>query len=161
MHKTRSNSRQIVIMAADVTPDATACIVDDCVNDADPDAPFPICLFHVRDAFAYYAVHAADATQPRETSRIKPVLRKSEKIGRVYFIRRGDLIKIGWSQDVDRRIKQLDGDALLHDQPGTMHDEHLLHEAFADLLEPSLGREWFHEAPKLTAFIALLHNEAA
>lgn len=82
----------------------------------------------------------------------KPVERQNDP-GWVYYIRMGDVIKIGYATDVTKRMRAYPPSAeLLAAHPGTPQVERDMHKRFsADLAR---GREWFQESPELTAHIA-------
>lgn len=78
-----------------------------------------------------------------------------EWLGFVYFIRRADFVKIGFSTDPDARLRQIrmntpDKLELLLAVPGTMKDERRLH---ADLKRMRHQGEWFHDGPDVAAAI--------
>jgi hypothetical protein len=77
---------------------------------------------------------------------------------RIYFIRGGDLVKIGVTDDVRQRLRQLQVGSptkleLIGEMPGDENYERALHRAFAGLAEHG---EWFRLDGKLAEFIALL-----
>jgi hypothetical protein len=76
----------------------------------------------------------------------------------VYYLRRNDLIKIGWSGNLKARMRALRPDELLAVEPGCMHIETGRHHQFAEYRLPSGpdGDEWFRPAPELTAHIELI-----
>lgn len=68
--------------------------------------------------------------------------------GVVYFLKSNGFMKIGWTSDLDQRLKQYDPDArVLAVKPGTRKDETALHKKFADL--KTHRREWFGITPRL------------
>ena len=69
----------------------------------------------------------------------------------VYFAERDGRIKIGTSNQVDARMREL-GTALLCQLPGGFDIEKALHERFALY---ALGHEWFRDSPEIRAFIGL------
>lgn len=75
----------------------------------------------------------------------------------VYFLRRGNLIKIGHSRQLKKRIWCLAArpEDLLCLLPGGRDTERNVHERFAHLRATgrNLGREHFHPEPDLLAFI--------
>jgi hypothetical protein len=95
-----------------------------------------------------------------------------ESLGRVYFMRSGDHIKIGTSVNVDARLQEIRkaGSAafpegvnvketiLLASIPGSYEQERELHRHFAHLR--TVG-EWFTAAPELIEYIESLEVEAA
>lgn len=64
------------------------------------------------------------AAPPRARLAIK------DRAGVVYFMRFGQLIKIGFTTDLPQRVKSLRPDQLLALMPGTMRDEESLHARF-------------------------------
>ena len=78
--------------------------------------------------------------------------------GRVYFIGGGDLIKIGFTNDLKRRLKTLRATSpvplkVLCVIRGGKLRETAFHETFAHLRAHG---EWFRPAPELLAYIAIL-----
>lgn len=112
-----------------------------------------LCKRHLQKAWAtmeYLAANDPDMWPNGEPLQQRSV-RDVEAHGTVYFARVGELIKIGWSSDVDARLSHLHADAVFHTQPGTRHDERALHAKFNHLLVK--GREWFRADPELLAYI--------
>lgn len=75
--------------------------------------------------------------------------------GHVYFIRMGNMIKIGWSTDVDRRVSELSTTAAYalvveHTISGSMELEKFFHLRFADLRS---NNEWFFQKGELRDFL--------
>ena len=73
--------------------------------------------------------------------------------GTVYFIRKGNLIKIGWTGNMPKRMRELKPDQILATMPGTFQDEKNMHVRFRDLREQG---EWFRIGPDLVALIGSL-----
>lgn len=76
----------------------------------------------------------------------------------VYYLRKGDRIKIGWSGNLSARMRALRPDALLAVEPGCMHLETGRHHQFAEHRLPNTGDgdEWFTPAPELLAHVELI-----
>ncbi len=73
--------------------------------------------------------------------------------GHVYYLRVGDLIKIGFSADLARRIKEYPPNTVvLAAHPGTPRTERQMHERFSAHL--ARGREWFYPVDEITDHIA-------
>jgi hypothetical protein len=73
--------------------------------------------------------------------------------GWVYYIRMGDVIKIGYAIDVTKRMRAYPPSAeLLAAHPGTKAVERDMHKRFSEDL--ARGREWFRESDDLIAHIA-------
>jgi len=80
---------------------------------------------------------------------------KKEKDTIVYFIRSGDLIKIGYTSDLEERKSTLQTNnptiiEVLKTIPGGRPEEQQLHEKFAKLNKTG---EWFYAAQELLDFI--------
>lgn len=135
------------------------CAASGCLSQVADDGPVPLCHDHERLVFAHFLLrvqrHRSASADPGPEPQT-PALR--DRAGFVYFARFGDAIKIGWSRTPSRRMTQLQPDALLHVTPGTRRDERLLHMAFAHLLIPDKGREYFRAEPDLLRFIHLLRG---
>lgn len=83
----------------------------------------------------------------------------------VYFVQRDSdgAIKIGWTSDLERRLRELRRDARCLVQVlacfiGAKPDELALHARFAD---ERLAEEWFHPSDRLLTFIVSLGRSAA
>lgn len=73
--------------------------------------------------------------------------------GYVYYIRMGDLIKIGYAKDVAQRMRAYPPSAqLLAVHPGTVEVEKQIQRQFSDHL--ARGREWFRDHEDISAHIA-------
>jgi hypothetical protein len=71
--------------------------------------------------------------------------------GTIYYVQSGGHIKIGWTSDLTKRMRQYPPNCqLLATHPGTRADELKLHKMFA--AHRSHGREWYPLAP------AVLHH---
>lgn len=94
---------------------------------------------------------------------LPPELRDPEETwGFVYFVSAGEggPIKIGWSQDVERRIEELQTANphklhLVGKLCGTMADEARVHDLFR---QHRLQSEWFEHVPEILAFIEQHQN---
>lgn len=73
----------------------------------------------------------------------------------VYFAERDGLIKIGYSANVDQRMRQL-GARLLALMPGGNGMERRMHRLFAEYRSHD---EWFHPGLSLVGFITALHGD--
>lgn len=94
---------------------------------------------------AYSALADSKATTKRE-----PV---APKVGTIYYLRSGAYFKIGWTGNLEQRMKSFAPDTqLLATHPGTQKEERAQHKRFAHLL--ARGREWFMLAPEIEDHIA-------
>lgn len=77
----------------------------------------------------------------------------------VYYLRRGDHIKIGYTTDLARRMKVLRPDELLAVEPGNLSLEMGRHHQFASSqVEHPDGHEWFDPTPDLLVHIERMRS---
>lgn len=88
---------------------------------------------------------------------IAPIPTSTHHVPLVYFARRDRLIKIGWTSQLDKRMKAMQTKALAT-EPGDIVRERQLHRRFAHLL--ARGNEWFHPGPDLITYINVLREAA-
>lgn len=133
---------------------ADACWAEHCEAPvADLSVGVRLCKRHLQKAWAameYLAEGDPGMWPDGERPKRLPVTR-TDAHGTVYFARVGDLIKIGWTANLQRRMSNLHADAVFHTQPGTRHDERALHAKFHHLLVK--GKEWFRPDPELMDYI--------
>ncbi len=72
-------------------------------------------------------------------------------LGWVYAMSFGDLVKIGFAQNVARRAKAIPNDGVIGVVRGTMSDEKSAH---ATLRAHRYQGEWFHKSPEVMAWIS-------
>lgn len=135
------------------------CCWPDCEADlGDSDAP--LCRRHLGKAYRVYQdvyLSALEVTlnAPLNRALVKqgmaPRLPQEMIEGRVYFVRLGSLVKIGWTGDMEQRMKAVPHEEILGTIPGTMADEKRCHKAFDHLC---VKGEWFRAEPDLLAFVA-------
>lgn len=156
-----------------------------CQGDPFPGAPVLLCATHLRQSYEFAAdlinarwadalteqqITDQDAEERRrrmtehrrmaldDRHQYEPLKPESTE-GLVYFIRFGDRIKIGFTTNLQSRMKAIPYDEILMVTPGTMDDERQCHQAFAHLRETG---EWFRADPELLAFIGNMpDNEAS
>lgn len=76
----------------------------------------------------------------------------------IYIVKVGDLIKIGFSRDVKRRLRQYSpGTEVLAVAPGAPSIERYLHRKFAHFLVS--GREWFTDAEPIRDLVQELNDK--
>lgn len=78
-------------------------------------------------------------------------LRRKEADAVVYYVSRGDRIKIGTTINLTRRMEAILPDEVLAVEPGGYSTERSRHHQFADL---RISGEWFRDDPVLRAHIA-------
>lgn len=80
--------------------------------------------------------------------RDRPPRKQPVTDGHVYFLLSDNLVKIGWTGDVDRRLSEYGpGARILAVMPGTRKDEGWMHRKFSDLR--TNRREWFSYHPRV------------
>ncbi|PZG47450.1 hypothetical protein C1I98_13340 [Spongiactinospora gelatinilytica] len=118
---------------------------------AEPTAPVPLCWEHL----VFVRIWVNDQFNDLLNKPFAPRSRPMKQY--VYFIRRGDLIKIGWTSDMATRMRFHKPDAILHSEQGDQKDEAKLHRKFAHLRVPAVdgrpAREWFRPGDDLIAYI--------
>jgi hypothetical protein len=136
------------------------CQIDHCQKTAAEGVGIKLCVNHLRKAYAaYLIVTGMDGDiEYREPAKVRDV-HTSTAMGTVYFARVEGLIKIGWSSNVSKRMRELRADALFHTFPGTRNDESAMHALFSAYLVK--GREWFRPAPELMSYIQGLQSKAS
>jgi len=73
--------------------------------------------------------------------------------GKIYFVRLNGLIKVGWSRDVDERLRAYGPEIeVLCIYPGSRDDETYLHRQLRPVL--ARGREWYQDHPIVTDYVA-------
>jgi len=136
------------------------CIVTLCTNDSTDRYPVPFCQEHVlyfwmlvEKDMREQGVTVEDVERRQREDldrRIKE--REDARPGTVYYLEVGDFLKIGYTRDLWRRMREYPPNAvLLAREEGTPDDERALHKRFAAYLES--GREWFRDAPEIRAHI--------
>lgn len=127
----------------------------------------PLCGKHLSVAHAQANTNANNALMVKATTQL--LERRQEKnaqvkadnqtawlkrtAGHIYFVRLNGLIKVGWSRDVDARLRAYGPDVeVLAIYEGTRTDETNLHRQ----LRPALaaGREWYEDGKILADFVA-------
>ena len=78
--------------------------------------------------------------------------------GTIYYVQSGGHIKIGWTSDLTKRMRQYPPNCqLLANHPGTRADEQRLHKRFA--AHRSHGREWYPLAPVILHHIDMMKTK--
>jgi hypothetical protein len=130
-------------------------------------APVRLCGKHIREVYEF----AQDLVTDRwdgavreyvaglhDTFKPPPAVKKRPRQGYVYFIRLGDRIKIGYTENVDRRLSELPHEEVLGVIPGTRDDEQGWHRLLADYR--TVG-EWFLADPEVLEAVARVVATAA
>jgi T5orf172 domain len=130
--------------------DRTACSAPSCSTPTFPGAPWPVCPTHLREVYEFaHAVVELRAPARALLPDTRPTPRRDPETGWVYFIRKGDRVKIGWTDYPDGRFKQLQPDEVLAVVHGNRATERMAHAAFATL---RIEGEWFRAEPSLVDY---------
>lgn len=147
----------------------TECAWEDC--EAAPSAMLAIPLCDRHAIAAYRAVNSLLADTPKALTDMlagaipervlgKPTPRPDRTKrdvrttpGHIYFVKAGDLIKIGYSTNLRQRLSQLGPVVLLATITGTMEDEKALHHQFGEYWDHG---EYFRPGQRLMDHIASL-----
>lgn len=132
------------------------CIVTMCTQESTKRYPVPFCQEHVLYFWMLVekdmreqgiTVEDIERRQHEELDRqIKE--RGDARPGVIYYLEVGDFLKIGYTRDLWRRMREYPPNAvLLAHEEGTPDDERALHKQFAVYLES--GREWFRDVPEI------------
>lgn len=139
-----------------------------------PDAPIPVCIKHgamllefMRDQFDTMRDDLG-TFGPRAIAAMSADIGKQHKMARqirednavVYYVRVGELIKIGTTTQIKARLRAYPpGSSLLATEPGGLDAEQRRHDQFAGAL--AHGNEWFHPTTKLMVHIESLRAAVA
>lgn len=138
------------------------------------DSPIPLCYEHANRVWAYVDQAESTAEKDQAKAGLDAALefdrangarssrdeadyrnRKRNRLtepGEVYYLLVGELVKIGFTANLESRLKQYPPNAiLLTRHPGTMTLEADMHNRFKRHL--AKGREWFRQAPELMEHI--------
>lgn len=111
---------------------------------------FDLCDLHLAEAAACYEQNRERVNRSLDTG--KETTRPDLADGTIYYARIDDTIKIGFTTDLDKRMRQYPPTSqLLATEPGTKKLEKVRHSLFAVYL--AHGREWFTPNPELDAWI--------
>lgn len=133
-------------------------------------APFPLCFDHAFEVYLYvhsditYHLRSIHDTMAAHEKGPTPEQKKKAEELRVqrsvvYYVRIEDYIKIGFTENMTERMKQLrvEWSAVMATEPGGREKERERHEQFADIRR---GRkENFEKSPDLLTHIAKVRRE--
>ena len=95
--------------------------------------------------------HSDAVVGPAETYRRNPY----GPVGKVYFMRFSDRVKIGFTMNLRQRLLDVPNDELLGSMKGSRHTESSMHKRFAHL---RITGEWFSMGEDLMQFISTLER---
>lgn len=126
------------------------CNMEQCERDSSARVGIALCERHIEKAWAAYQV-LMGAIVPEKQPDANRDTKTLDARGTVYVVRVADLIKIGWTSRPEKRMRELEADAILHYQPGTRRDEYKLQGKCMDHLVK--GREWFDTSPEMIRIV--------
>lgn len=129
-------------------PKGTKCIWPECNGDAWLELDLRICPHHAAK------VHNR-VSEAIPKPRIRPSRARPKEVGQVYFARVGEFVKIGYSANVPKRMKEVKGEYLVS-MDGTPADERAMHKRFSEYHE---NDEFYRPGPKLVAYILAKQRE--
>lgn len=152
----------------------TRCVWIGCDNSHGTRFDLPLCAVHVGQVIAAYDAERRVAEQrvaAREQAKVEVAARAVKKVeegflldddepapGWIYYLRLDGVIKIGFTKNPHRRIKQYPPTAeLLATEPGTKKVERSRHQRFGKHL--IVGREWFADCDEINEWIDTLVAE--
>lgn len=101
---------------------------------------------HLESAGSAVTTESADDREARQTDERKRRTQVSLTQGRIYFIELDDKIKVGWTSNLENRLKSYPPHAqVVVSYPGTRADERDLHRTLKT--ELAVGREWYGRTP--------------
>lgn len=114
----------------------------------------------IQDIRAHEEYQLKQAQSANERIREADRRDRSTEAGTIYYLRVGDLIKIGYSSDFEQRLKHYPPNTeLLAQHPGTRKTERQMHHKFLHRL--SSGREWFTPCQEIDQHIAAVKKSYA
>ena len=140
-------------------PSRLPCVALDggerCGVESDPDAPVPMCEYHLHEVFKYVMRQADDLIRLPLPPVVEPDLPRDSV---VYYARIGSSVKIGWSCSLKSRMKQINPEELMVTEPGGRALEQRRHVEFQELWTHG---EWFRLGPELVSHIETLKSRVA
>lgn len=133
------------------------CIAHDgeCPRDLVPGSPVRLCGHHLREVYEFAQDLVTDrwdgavrdyVSELHNTFTPPAAVKKRPRPGFVYFIRFGNQIKVGFTTNVEQRMRDLPHEEILGVVPGTLEDEAAWHKMLAEYR--TVG-EWFRAEPEV------------
>lgn len=128
---------------------AATCIWPDCPK---PQDTAKLCEAHGYIVWAAFDAGSLAEVDKRRRAHTIRAAATQPKTGTIYYLQVGTHIKIGWTQDLSKRMRAYaPNSVLLATHPGTRGDETALHRKFA--VWRSHGNEWYPHAPVILQHI--------
>lgn len=140
------------------------CLMPGCTMTRSPMPELHLCDEHltiVHDAVDHLEAEKerkemdARAQRTAAFNAARPAVVEPPKPGDIYYVKSDGLIKIGWTSNLAKRMRQYPPNSqLLATHPGTRAEEQRLHKRFA--VHRSHGREWYPLAPVILHHIDMM-----
>lgn len=105
---------------------------------------------HLKSAGSAITTESADARAARQEAERKKRTQTSLTPGWIYFLELDDKIKVGWTSNLQNRLKDYPPHArMVVEYPATRADERDLHRTLR--LSLAAGREWYARTPQVLA----------
>lgn len=139
---------------------------DDPLKCSYPRCPRPVTTYvdmRICNSHVHQVVDEVKRREPERFVVVRTVRPKVEekpkrnlpKDGTIYYLEHDGHIKIGWTSDLRRRMRQFPpGAALLATEPGTQSDERKVHRKFK--VHRTHGNEWFAAVPSLKHHVEMV-----
>ena len=131
------------------------CCIPHCSTRRSAEFKYPLCTEHARRIYFEVRSMLDNATVAQRvastdlTGKGTAHPRRGHSHGFVYFFLCGELVKIGWTSNVQRRARSLKADRILGCFPGTTQDEKAMHARFGHLWDRG---EYFLADPELIEY---------
>ncbi len=174
MAQRRAHNRNVRILAANnhgLDDPAVECGFPDCEKRSTVEWDLPLCDRHILTVYRKVAERMGmliagrtrdpdwveDGPIPESYYQPRPInyrpIYPAHPLGSVYYVRLGNMVKIGFTTDMTTRMQTIPHEEILHVRPGTMHDERVEHRRWAHLRRTG---EWFLAETELLDHIASL-----
>lgn len=138
------------------------CCWPSCEVEASARASLPLCDRHMIRVYREVEGIMKGASTAEMLRAIDGIIDEGKatrsKPGFVYIIQFSDRVKIGFTEDLARRLKELPHDRVLAVTPGSLTTEKQFHRRFEHL---RIRGEWFQAAPDLLNFAHTLPSMGA
>lgn len=129
------------------------CCWPTCEVTSSEQASLPLCDRHMLRVYREVDGIIKGASPAMQLRAIDGMLDERKKPGFVYIIQFSDRVKIGFTENLARRLSELPYDRVLAVTPGSLTKERQFHRKFRDL---HVKGDWFHAGPALLEFAASL-----
>lgn len=142
------------------------CTVQFCTNESSKRYPVPFCHEHILYIWSLVERdmrHQGITVEDYDRDQAEQTRKRAQEIadaipGFIYYLQVGEHLKIGYTTDLQRRVREYPPTArLLARHHGTPDDEKELHARFAAFR--TSGREWYLDVPEIRAHIGEVNEQ--